>query len=973
MAADEELSQGSAGEVPTEAVLSNSDPSEKAVGRETEKTIHMSGYHFQRVVGLGGSAGSLTALQKFFAEMPADSGMTFLVVLHLSPDHSSILAEILQRATTMPVVEVRDKEKTKSNRIYVIPPGKLLSLEDGRVRLNDLEPERGRRVTIDLFFRSLAETHGPRAVAIVLSGADGDGAVGIKRIKECGGLTVAQDPSEAEHDGMPRAAIATSMVDWVLPVAQMAGRLLDYQRLETRLQLPSEDGLLPIANKLDVKIDSEGAIGEVLGFLRMRTGHDFSYYKRATIIRRIARRMQVNGVVDLLAYLAFMRTHLGEVIALLQDLLISVTNFFRDRESFDAIETLVPTLFKGKGSKDAVRVWVVGCATGEEAYSLAMLLCEHAAQLEAPPGIQVFGTDLDEQAIQVARDGLYLGSISTDVSDQRLRRFFVKERLGYRVGREVREKVLFARHDLLRNAPFSRCDLLACRNLLIYLNNDAQGRALQIFHFALLPGGRLFLGSSESVDENSTLFSALDKKHRLYLRREVSKAALPASTLLSPLEQSLTAREHKEGSLIAGDAFIENVRLDLQPTLIRNVGEADNLSLSELHLRIIEHFAPPSVIVNEDYDILHLSEHAGLFLQFSAGKSTMNLLRLVQPMLRTELRAALFRAKQTSIPVEASGLPLDLQGVLNIVHIRVAPVRDLAPGLLLVTFNARVAAPDDATVKSEEQEPVVRHLENELDQIKLQLLDTIKQHETSSEELKASNEELHAINEELRAATEELETGREELQSVNEELITVNQELKDKVEKLDQANNDLQNLMASTDIATVFLDRDLRIMRYTPPAIRLFNLIPTDLGRPLSDLSNQMNYPQLVMDTANALETLSVIEREVWHTQSGYFLARLLPYRVGSEVAGVVVTLIDISQRKQAEEALRESERRFRAVADLVPDLLWSTDSNGSMLWVNHRWLEYTGQTLSRRRTSAGLTLCIRMIGNMPCGLLRRT
>ena len=467
----------------------------------------------QAVVGLGGSAGSISALQAFFSRMPEDSGLTFVVVLHLSPEHESSLAALLQNVTPMRVVQVSEAVKVEANCVYVIPPGKNLLMTDGQLVLNDLRHDNGTRSAVDIFFRTLADTHGPRSAAIVLSGSGGDGAIGIKRIKENGGLTVAQAPGEAEHDGMPRSAIATGMVDWVLPVAEMPNRLLEYQRIQGRVRLPEENP--PVLPGIE-ESDDENALRETLSFLRMRTGHDFSCYKRGTILRRIGRRMQVNTIEELPAYLAFLRLHPSEAIALLQDLLISVTNFFRDQEAFQAVQAELPKLFADKNSGDQVRIWVPGCATGEEAYSIAMVLSEYASKLNDPPQIQVFATDLDQGSINVARAGIYPDTITADVSEERLRLFFTKESTGYRVRRWMRETVLFALHDLLKDPPFSRIDLISCRNLLIYLDREAQRRVFEIFHFALLEKGMLFLGSSESIEDAGALFKTLDKKYRLY-------------------------------------------------------------------------------------------------------------------------------------------------------------------------------------------------------------------------------------------------------------------------------------------------------------------------------------------------------------------------------------------------------------------------------------------------------------------------
>ncbi len=881
------------------------------------------GYQMLPMVGLGGSAGGIEALQNFFTAMPLDSGMVFVVIMHLSPEHESTLPALIQRATKMKVQEAQDGERVEPNCVYVIPPGKHLSAIDGHLRLVDILPVRGRRVAVDLFFRSLADTHGPHAAAIILSGADGDGAIGIKRIKERGGLTIAQDPDEAGHSGMPRAAIGTGMVDWVLRVEQMPQHLLDYRRMELRLRLPPEEGPQPAALVAATQGDSERALRELLAYLRAQTGRDFSYYKRATILRRISRRMQVNGIDDLPAYLNFCRTHQGESGALLQDLLISVTNFFRDRDAFEVLRKNIPDLFKGKTQSGTIRAWMPACATGEEAYSIAILLAEHARQMESPPVIQVFATDLNNEVIQNAREGTYPETIAADVPEEWLRRYFIKEHKGYRVRREIREVVLFAMHDLLKDSPFSRLDLISCRNLLIYLNRDAQTRAFDIFHFALRAEGQLFLGSSESIDESSTLFSIIDKKARLYSARPAARSVMPIPLGRSTLSLAMDARDRN-----ARGSLLPPRDLTRVPGLVGAPGsipipptQEDRMSWTELHFKLIERFAPPSVIVNTNYDIVHLSQNAGRFLQFAGGEPTVNLLRAVDPMLRIELRAALYRAAHSGEPVELLGVPAHVKGVNRVVNLRVAPARDLAPDYLLVVFEDREADPTAEEPKRPQHEPVVEHLERELEQLKSNLRDTVEQYEASTEELKASNEELQAMNEELRSATEELETGREELQSINEELTTVNQELKSKVEELGHANGDLNNLMASTAIASVFLDRELQIMRYTPSAVSLFNLIATDVGRPLSHLTHHLDYPELNADAESVLGQLLRVEREVREDGGNWFLARLLPYRtIDDRIAGVVLTFVDITERKKASEALREGEERYRALFNSIDE-----------------------------------------------------
>jgi two-component system CheB/CheR fusion protein len=920
------------GEAGSKDQFTNPDHSEEALAEDLDNVIPSRGYQMTPMVGVGGSAGSIPVLQQFLRKLPVDSGMVFVVVLHLSPDFESNLAQILQKETAMRVLTAMDGQKVEVNSVYVIPPGKYISSVDGYLRLSELQLQKGRRMAVDIFFRTLADTHGPHSIAITLSGGDGDGAIGIKRIKERGGLTICQDPDEAEHPGMPRAAIATGMVDWVLRVEEMPDRLVGYIGRERRLRLPPEEGPESATAPKISASEAELAFRDVLGYLRTRTGRDFSYYKRATVLRRISRRMQVNGIDALPEYLGYLRTHPGEAGALLQDLLISVTNFFRDRECFEALEAKIPELFKGKGPNDTLRVWVAACATGEEAYSIAIMLCEHARKLDNPPIIQVFATDLDEEVIQMARNGIYPETIATDVSEDRLRRFFVKEHRGYRLRREVREVVLFALHDVLKDSPFSRLDLVSCRNLMIYLNREAQGRMLEIFHFALRSEGRLFLGASESVEDGSNLFEVLDKKHRLYARRSNARIGLPLAVGPSTLARALEERERStERPSIAGAAGHPHAST---PLLARRevLAEPRSSSWAEIHYKLIEQLAAPSILVNQEHEIIHISENAGRFLQISGGELTRNLLRCVHPMVRIELRAALYRASQAGIPSETRNIPISLEGTQKYVTIRVKPTEGASPDLMLVLFelgeNSSEMPLSETTPSGSDQ--VARQLERELEGMKSHLRDVVEQYEASTEELKASNEELQAMNEELRSATEELETSREELQSINEELTTVNQELKSKVDELGHANSDLRNLIGATDIATVFLDRDFRITRYTPPAVALFKFIPTDIGRPLTDLKHHLEYRDLEPDAIHVLETLTPSEREVRDADENWYIARMLPYRtVDERIAGVVLTLLNITERKSAEELLRSSEERLRLVIESAREYaIFTTDLN---------------------------------------------
>ncbi len=915
------------------------------------------------VVGLGASAGGIAVLQQFFTDMAPDSGLAFVVVMHLSPDHESSLAQVIQQKTTMPVTQVNETVEVQPNHVYVIPPNKQLALEEGSLRLLEAQQAPGRRVTIDLFFRTLAQAYGQRAVCIILSGTDSDGVIGLKHVRAQGGVTIAQDPKEAEHDSMPLTAISTGMVDWVLPVAEMASKLIEFVQNERRMQLPPE---ILEAETPDLKVldapggetvsretradEDEAALIAVLAALRRQTGHDFAHYKRATLLRRIARRMQVNSKESIPDYLKFFRLHPAEAKELLHDLLIGVTHFFRDRESFAALEANVPQLFAGKTKDDQIRVWVAGCATGEEAYSVAMLLCEHAERLDAPPSIQIFATDLDEQAISDARQGVYPVTIEADVSPERLRGFFERDHGRYRVRKGLREKVLFAAHNLLSETPFSNLDLVSCRNLLIYLTPKAQDVAFDILHFALRVGGFLFIGGAENGSNVHALFTPVDVKHRLYQRRSVPRPSwriplVPAR----PREQALAVPAPRHRQLPA----LSNTTMNVAGSETRDTAmtgqERRAVLFGELHLKMLELYAPPSVVVNQAYDIVHLSETAGRYLQFAPGEPTANLMKVVHPALQIELRTALFRASQTHAPVDGAPVRVEVDGQEEVVAVRVRPVRaeDLEQGFYLILFDQPENA-EPLPASATDQDSVTRDLAAEIGLLKRQLNDASEQYESAHEELKASNEELQAVNEEMRSATEELETSKEELQSVNEELVTVNNELKNSVEELSRTNADLTNLMASTDIGTIFLDRRLRVQRFTPSAQKVFNLIPADVGRPISDITHKLAYDGLLADAEEVLDHLTPIEREVRLADEQWYLVRIAPYRTAEDrIGGVVATFIDISRRKRAEDELRASNEqvveqlhKFNTVMAALPDFIYEFNLEGRFTYISQSLLD---------------------------------
>lgn len=863
--------------------MSNTDDPTRPVGVPSEHTF--SAPSSPPVVGLGASAGGIAALRAFFQNTPADTGLAFAVILHLSPEHESQLPAILQQDTAMRVRQVDAPQPIEPNHVYVISPARQLSLADGHVTPGEPAQPAGHRAAIDLFFRTLAEARGPNAVAVVLSGAGSDGALGITRVKEEGGITLAQDPDEAEYDSMPRSAIATGQVDLVLPVTLMPAQIVGYFQQAETIRLPSE------TPERDADND---ALRELFVLLRVRTGHDFVNYKRATILRRIARRLQVTGRADLPAYLQLLREQPAEIQALLSDLLINVTNFFRDPEAFATLEQLLPQLFASKNPEDQVRVWVAACASGEEAYSLAILLREHAARLPQPPAIQLFATDLDEEAIGSAREGLYPDNIATDVSPERLQRFFTLEQGRYRIKKEIRDMILFAPHNVLSDPPFSRLDLVTCRNLLIYLERGVQERVLELFHFVLHPDGLLMLGASESADTLPDLFSVADKKHRLYRRRTAARQT-PTLPMLP-----LSGMERQRPGPSAARART-----------------ALSSSFAELHQQLIESYGHPSVLVDSDYTIVHLAGEVSRLLRFAAGDPSYNLLKVVHPDLRLELRTALFQAAQSRTTTMASEVRMRIGSETRLVSLLVHPVQESegAAGFLWVHFTDLGLADAVALARPDlETEPMVRQLDEELQRMRDHLRLTVEQYETSTEELKAANEELQATNEELRSTTEELETSKEELQSVNEELITVNQELKNKVDEVSRVNADLQNLMAASDIGTVFLGRELQVTRYTPRAEGIFNLIPTDLNRPLAHITHHLRYDGLVADATRVLDRLVPIDREVQHRDGRWFMARLLPYRTSEDrIDGVVVSFVDITRHKEAEAALQAEIDSLRA------------------------------------------------------------
>lgn len=849
------------------------------------------------IVGIGASAGGLRALQRLIGKLPDDTGMAFVVIVHLDPHHESQMGELLQGSTAMPVSQISHSVTVEQNHIYIIPPDRDLVMGDGELQVSARANAAHARAPIDLFLRSLAESHDGDAIGVILSGTGSDGAQGIRWIKERGGITMAQDPADAEYDGMPRSAIGTGQVDIVLSAEELAAELARLCRAAIVLHAPGGE----------LGERETAALGKILGHVRMKTGQDFTGYKPATVLRRLERRMQFAGTKDLVEYLGVLRERPAETHTLFNDFLICVTSFFRDPEAFEALERdVVPALFADKGPEEDVRVWVAGCATGEEAYSLAMLLTEYADRLEAPPKIQIFATDVHEKSFAFAREGFYPESIGADVSPIRLDRFFAPEPGGYRIKKVIREKVLFATHDLLKDPPFLRLDLASCRNVLIYMQRETQQRLLELFHFALRPGGHLFLGGSESTDAAPRLFTPVDKQRHIYRSLEGPHPFALRAASRTPVEPQ---------------SSVTKVASPRQPAEF----------FGALHHRLVEAYAPPSLVVTDDEQVVHISTRAGRYLRHAAGVPTNRLLDMVEGDLRLKLRTLLRAALRTGMPAEARGVQFeDEDRLLRLdVSVRPLPGPDPAGTFLLVIFDeqtrtrsARATPPADSAAESS-RDATLEQLEEELREARAQLAASAQEHDATIEELRASNEELQSITEEQRAVAEELEASKEELQSINEELRTINQEHRMRNEELAQVNSDLINLIDSTDIGTVFVDRDLRIRRFTPPVAQVFNLIATDVGRPLPHVTHRLDYRELEDDVRRVLATLTRIEREATTSDGRWFMVRLAPYRsVDDRIDGVVLTLVDTTARKHAElerEALlRRAEEASSAKSNFI-------------------------------------------------------
>jgi len=837
------------------------------------------------IVGMGASAGGLEALERFLLHLPPDSGMAFVLIQHLDPTHKGIMPQLLQRDTAMKVVQVRDRTLVQPNCVYVIPPNKDMCLKHGVLYLLVPSERRGRRLPIDFFLRSLALDQRERSIGVILSGMGSDGTLGLRAIKEAAGLVLVQEPTSAKFDGMPRSAIDAGLADIVAPVDELPGKILDYLKhapLVTRNNHAPDD-------------KNQSALEKVVILLRSRTGHDFTLYKKNTLHRRIERRMGIHKIPKMTTYVLFLQENPQELDLLFKELLIGVTNFFRDTDAWEQLKTeAIPSLLADRSPGQALRAWITGCSTGEEAYSLAVVFKE-AVELTKRPGsfrLQIFATDLDRDAIDKARQGLYPENISADVSPGRLKRFFTQEGRGYRVRKDIRDMVIFAPQNLIMDSPFTRLDILSCRNLLIYLAQEVQRKLIPLFHYSLCPGGILFLGSAETIASATDLFVPLAGKSRLYRR---AKSVLGTEPVEFPTSFSTPA------SLASGTHSAPKPLLSLQSL-------ADQL--------VLRRYSQPAVLVNDKGDILYVNGRTGKYLEPASGKANWNLFAMARDGLRYALSEGFRKALRQKGRIVLHDLRIESGELDQRVDVTLERLEDagLLQGLVMIAF-ADVATPLPAPVKRRQrggapiQPSHLAELERELQKIRLESSNLHEEMQTSQEELQSANEELQTTNEELQSTNEELTTSKEEMQSLNEELQTLNVELQAKIDDVSRASDDMKNLLDSTDIATLFLDRELLVRRFTPRTTHFIKLIPSDVGRPITDLVLDLDYSTLVDDVQKVLRSLASTQRVAVAGDGRWFSVRVMPYRrMDDLIDGVVITFADITEAKQLEIKLRAQQ-----------------------------------------------------------------
>ncbi|OGB04105.1 MAG: chemotaxis protein CheB [Burkholderiales bacterium RIFCSPHIGHO2_12_FULL_61_11] len=828
----------------------------------------------------------MEALDSFLSHVPAASGLAFVVIQHLDPTHKGIMPELLQRATHMTVVQAGNRMRVKPDHVYVIPPNRDLSILHGVLHLLDPVAPRGLRLPIDFFFRALAQDRNQGAIGVILSGMGSDGTLGLRAIKENAGLALVQTPATAKFDSMPRSAIDAGLADIIAPAEDLPGKIVDYIK-----RIPSAASSGPV-----LELKAQSALEKIVILLRERTGNDFSLYKRNTVYRRIERRMGLHQIDTIANYVRYLRENPQELDLLFRELLIGVTSFFRDPAVWDYMrDKAIPELLEKYPAGRELRAWVPACSTGEEAYTLAIVFRE-ALENVKPRGrisLRIFATDLDQDAIDQARLAVYPPNIAADVSEQRLARFFVKVDKGYRINKDVREMVIFAPQNILMDPPFTKLDIVSCRNLLIYLGPELQQKLNPLFHYSLSSNGLLLLGTSETIGSFTELFTPMEKKLRVYRRGDrplpLAEVAVDFPTRYVPAK-SVAAAEDK--ALIAP--------INLQAL-------ADQV--------LLQHFSPAAVLVNAEGDIVYISGRTGKYLEPAAGKANWNIHAMAREGLRFELACALKKALRQAGPVKVKGLQVDLNGATQTVDLTVQAIDkpEALRGRVMVAFADVATVPAEQNISRRTATSGARKKMNEeLQELREQLQTTREEMQTSQEELKSANEELQSTNEELQSTNEELTTSKEEMQSLNEELQTVNAELQSKVDDLSIVNNDMKNLLDSTEIATVFLDDKMRVRRFTPHATHLFKLIQSDVGRPLSDITTELNYPGLQNDAQEVLRTLAFMEKQIAARDGCWFRVRIMPYRTQDNVIdGVVITFINITEFKTLEAKLQQMQEKM--------------------------------------------------------------
>ena len=881
------------------------DEQERPVSQAAESTGDSSPADAFLVVGIGASAGGLEAFQAFFSHMDEDSGMAFVLISHLAPDHDSLLSELIGKETQMSVLQLQDETRLQPNHVYVIPPNATLTVNGGMLQLSSPTQARGHRAPINTFFSSLAEDQKDNAVCIVLSGTGSDGTLGLKAIKEYGGLAIAQDTADAKYDSMPRNAILTGLVDYALPAAEIPAKLVDYSKHRNDLRKDfGEEGILN---------STADHLTQICSLLRRRLGHDFSSYKQNTLIRRIQRRIQITQQRSVAAYVNYLQADQEEISLLFKDLLIGVTHFFRDPEAFEALkERIIMPLVEQTESDGTLRVWVAGCSSGEEVYSIAMVLAEAMEQQDKRFDVQIFATDIDERALDKARQACYPENIVDQLTPERLERFFIKQDNLYQVTKQLREMCIFSQHSLINDPPFSRLDLISCRNLLIYFDTELQKKLIPLFHYALNASGYLFLGSSENLTGYGELFRNVNKPHRLFQKKQ---AMIPPRVDFPLINRGL---QHQAA-----------------PTNLRSNAGRQQVSKSIERL-LLQEYSPACVIINNQNEVVYFFGRTGKYLEPSQGIPSNNLFDLARRGLRLDLRTAIQEVQKDRSVVTKENISLKNEEQVQLIDLIVRPVKEMdeSGDLLMVLFKdvGKATSYEQAIARGTEpqEEPhLVHQLESELRTTQEHLRSTVEELETSNEEQKSANEELLSMNEELQSSNEELQTSKEEMQSINEELQTVNSELRNKVEELDTVNSDVQNLFESTRIATMFLSLDLRIKKFTPTVNDLFNFIATDVGRPITDMALPLEGTEITSDIREVLRSLVPIEREIQITGSdAQYTMRVMPYRtVDNVIDGAVITFVEVTRLHQARRQAEQAAARQSAIAQIGTYALQNSDT----------------------------------------------